>query len=356
MSQNTTERTSDAMYQSLPKEEVIAAIERKNPSRVPLILTKFWGQGLREQYGQQLSQFDKYPEDAILLLSSSIDPDKMALPWLPDETKTWSIDERVVLADWKYLDDFIALMPKGDEPGLLDSSHEQAQETHEQNRYFLHGFWKLFFEKPWEIRGMSNIMIDYYDHPDEVHKLNEALCNLYVTLIKRASQELKPDGFWSSDDLGSQRQLMMRPDQFREFIKPYYCRIAQACHEENMHFWLHSCGNNTDIMEDLIDTGLDVLHPIQKHAMNEKQIVRQYGERMTFLAGMDVQKTLVFGKPEDVRAEVRYLIDTFDRPDGGMCLAAGNGIVEGTPLENIEAFLDEACHYGREHRRQFQKV
>ena len=53
-----------------------------------------------------------------------------------------------------------------------------------------------------------------------------------------------------------------------------------------------------------------------------------------------------------MRAEVRHLIDTFDRPDGGMCLAAGNGIVGGTPFENIEAFLDEALKYGLEHRQK----
>ena len=65
------------------------------------------------------------------------------------------------------------------------------------------------------------------------------------------------------------------------------------------------------------------------------------------LAGFDVQQTLIDGTPEEVRAEVRYLIDTFDRPDGGMCLAAGNGILPGTPLENIEAFLDEAWCTGK---------
>jgi len=54
-----------------------------------------------------------------------------------------------------------------------------------------------------------------------------------------------------------------------------------------------------------------------------------------------------------VRSEVRFLIDTFDRPDGGMCIAAGNGIVAGTPFENIAAFLDEAMRYGTEHRHRF---
>ena len=63
-----------------------------------------------------------------------------------------------------------------------------------------------------------------------------------------------------------------------------------------------------------------------------------------------MQHLIVEGTTDQVRAEVRFLIDTFDRPDGGMAIAAGNGIVSGTPFENIDAFLDESVRYGSEHR------
>ena len=85
--------------------------------------------------------------------------------------------------------------------------------------------------------------------------------------------------------------------------------------------------------------------------MTEKETVERFGDRMSFLAGIDVQHTLQEKGPEGVREEVRFLIDTFDRKCGGMCIAAGNGIVPPTPLENIEAYLDEAMTYGTEHRR-----
>jgi uroporphyrinogen decarboxylase len=88
--------------------------------------------------------------------------------------------------------------------------------------------------------------------------------------------------------------------------------------------------------------------------MDEIAIAREFGDRLTFLAGIDVQHILQEAAPDEVRAEVRFLIDTFDRPEGGMCIAAGNGIVSGTPFENIEAFLDEAVKYGSEHRLRYQ--
>jgi uroporphyrinogen decarboxylase len=103
----------------------------------------------------------------------------------------------------------------------------------------------------------------------------------------------------------------------------------------------------------LIEGGIDVFHPVQKHTMDERAVAAQFGDRLSFLAGIDVQHTLQEKTPDEVRQEVRFLIDTFDRPEGGMCLAAGNGIVAGTPFENIAAFLDEALNYGTQHRRQF---
>jgi len=86
-----------------------------------------------------------------------------------------------------------------------------------------------------------------------------------------------------------------------------------------------------------------------------EDLVDQYGDRLAFLVGIDVQHTLQEKDADGVREEVRFLIDTFDRPDGGMCIAAGNGIVSGTPFENIEAFLDEAVHYGTQHRQKYAR-
>jgi uroporphyrinogen decarboxylase len=113
-----------------------------------------------------------------------------------------------------------------------------------------------------------------------------------------------------------------------------------------MHWWLHSCGNNDPLMDMLIDSGVTVFHPVQKGTMNERETAERYGGRITFLAGIDVQHVLRENDPQGVRREVRFLVDTFGRSDGGLCLAAGNGIVAGTPFENIRAFLDEALEYG----------
>ena len=343
---------NDSMFDPLSKDEVIKAIERQHPKRIPLIMAKWWGEGLREQYGERLATFEKYPHDAAMAMIGPLDVATMNLSWYDPEALAArrAHDTGGVLSDWTYLDEFIEKMPDPEAPGLFDAIYAEAERAHAQHRYLLFGWWGLFFERPWGLRGMQNVMIDYYEHPEKVHRLHDALCTLYEGLIRRAAKELGPDGFWTSDDLGNQRQLMMKPEHFRELLKPYYVRVGRACEEAGMHFWLHSCGNNTEVLDDLIEAGVHVFHPVQKHTMDEKAVAARFGDRLTFLVGFDVQHMLQEGTPDEVRAEVRHLIETFDRQDGGMCLAAGNGIVGGTPFENIVAFLDEAVRYGAARR------
>lgn len=334
----------------MTREDVVKAIERKNPSRIPLIRAKWWGEGLVRQYGDRLAGLNRYPEDvAWLWMGNPIDPKKMDLPW------TWrdggAKDSSCVLDDWAKLDDFIARLPVPEsDPGLAGLAGI-ADKARREDRYLLLGWWNLFFEKPWMLRGMENLMCDYYMEPDNIHKLLSAMCDTYCSYIETASCLLKPHGFFSSDDLGHQTGAMMGPPVFRDFIFPYYKRVGDKLRELGMHFWLHSCGDNTLLLPDLIEAGLTVFHPVQKHTMDELGVAAEFGDKLTFLAGIDVQHTLQEKDPDGVREEVRFLINTFDRPDGGMCIAAGNGIVAGTPFDNIEAFLDEAIIYGRQHRQ-----
>jgi uroporphyrinogen decarboxylase len=225
-----------------------------------------------------------------------------------------------------------------------------ADAAHATGCYVLFGWWNLFFERPWGLRGMENLLADYYDEPEQIKRLHAGLCDTYIRYIRAAARTLRPDGFWGSDDLGHQQGPMMGPATFRSLIYPYYERVGEALRESRMHFWLHSCGDNTLLLDQLAQAGVQVFHPVQKHTMDEPKVAQEFGQRMTFLAGIDVQHALQECDPQGVRAEVRFLIDTFDHDGGGMCLAAGNGIVAGTPFENIEAFLDEAVRYGTEHR------
>ena len=332
------------IYAHLTKEEVTKVVERRGAAaRVPLIHAKDWGEGLVEQYGDQLNMFDKYPEDAEQIMVKPVNAETMNLSW------KWNADvahdSRIVLDDWAKLDEFIEKLPSPENDPQMERAAKQAEIIRKKNIYMLFGWWRLFFERPWDLRGMENLMIDYYTEQENVHKLHSALLEHFIKYLEFAACEIKPDGFWTSDDLGHQTSLMMSPKIFRNFIKPYYIKIGNFLHKKNIHWWLHSCGNNTEIMDDLVEAGVTVFHPVQKGTMDEVQIAKKYGDKISFLVGFDVQHIIQEADEQGVREEVRYLIKTFNSESGGMCLAAGNGIVAGTPIKNIEAFLDEAVNY-----------
>jgi uroporphyrinogen decarboxylase len=342
------------IWEPLPRAEVIKAVERKNPQRIPLVMAKWWGEGLVDQYGDRLAEFNRIPEDVAMLWINPMNVERMQLSW---EIKTGKArDSSCLIDDWAKLDEFIAKLPNPKNDPQFEALISAAETAREQDRYLLFAWWNLFFERPWVIRGMENLMIDYYTEKENIHRLHAALTDLYRNYLRVAFAELRPDGFFTSDDLGHQTQPMMSPALFDELIKPYYVQIGALLKPTGVHWWLHSCGNNTALLPALIEAGVDVFHPVQKGTMDEIAVAREFGDRLNFLVGIDVQHTLQEKSPAEVRAEIRFLVDTFDRPDGGMCLASGNGIVNGTPFENIEAFLEESLEYGTKHRRSFRAM
>ncbi|MBN1918635.1 MAG: hypothetical protein JW889_12065 [Verrucomicrobia bacterium] len=341
--------TRPRTWEPLPREEVVRAVERHRPRRVPLVRAKWWGEGLEAQYGDRLKELDRYPEDVVQLWIEPYDPAQMGLSW--PLRMGGAHDSTCVIDEWSKLDEFTAKLPDPETDPRFDVLAEEAGRARAQGLYVMLSWWGLFFERPWALRGMEDLMVDYHTDRANVHRLHAALCDQYVATIRRAARDLRPDGFFTSDDLGHQTQPMMSPELFDELLKPYYAKVGAVLDECSMHWWLHSCGNNTSLLPALIEAGVDVFHPVQKGTMDERAVARDYGDRLSFFVGIDVQHTLQEKDPDGVRAEVRFLIDTFDRPEGGMCIAAGNGIVSGTPFDNIEAFLDEAVRYGEQHRQ-----
>jgi len=340
-------------YEPLTGREVASVIDgRAKASRVPVYIhmwvhpTEF---GDREPAVREI--LSRYSED-IQLVPVAMPaqyrgqyqgaPDYAWLPWpAPQAARQTAIDAQVGLDDWGRLDEVIEKFPDPSFPGLWNSARAR------DGRYRMAHWWFCLFERHWSLRGMTNALMDYYTNPTEVHRLFRALTDFYVGIIDRAGREQQCDGIWTSDDLGTQTGEFFSPKIFREFYKPYYKEMIDKAHQHKMHFWLHACGNVKQFIPEWIDIGLDVLHPIQKHTMDEREIAARFGDKITIFAGMDVQQVIPWGSPDDVRREVRFLIDTYWRPGEGRCMiTAGNGINGDCTLASLEAFYDEAFSYG----------
>jgi uroporphyrinogen decarboxylase len=342
----------DTQWEPLSADDVTRALERRNPPRVPLVRSKWWTDEIISRHGTDLERFDQYPEDVESVLAIPIRTELMNLSW--EIAEDGPIDERSLIHEWAQLDEFVEKFPDPANDPFMEALIRRAEKAHADSRYVLFGWWRLFFEYPWGIRGMTNLLTDFYDYPDEVLTLQSALLEQYKRYVDFAVAEIKPYGFWHSDDLGHQTGMFLSPEIYRTFVQPYYLQWGAFLKERNMHWWLHSCGHVKPILDDLIEAGVTIFHPVQKGTMDEVEIAREFGDRLSFLVGFDVQHILPEGSVEDVEREVRHLIDTFDRPDGGMCMGVGNGILSDTPLENIEAFIRESYSYGSAHRSGYQ--
>ena len=351
------------MREPLPAEEVRKAIEHRHPSRVPMMIHQWTYAGAFGDRADQVQAIlDEYPNDMYATgprMPDFWDNPDSAIPgyaWLnrpqPADYDDHAHDASTAIGDIGMLDEILDAWPDPNIPQMYDGCAE-ALAANANGRYTACGWAFCFYERMWSLRGMENILCDFYEHPQAMHKLMDALCDFHETVIRRAGTELNVDAINTTDDIGMQTGPMFSPAIFKEFFKPRYKRLIDAAHDNNMHFWLHTCGDVRPFLEDFIEIGLDVIHPIQKYTMDEREVAEQFGGRIAFWAGMDVQQILPWGTPEDVRKEVRFMIDTYDSPQGGCMITAGNGITPDNPIENLRAFYDETYRYGLAHRRQF---
>lgn len=195
---------------------------------------------------------------------------------------------------------------------------------------------------------MENALMDFYLYPEQTHKLMRALTDFFKVLIERAKREQNADGIFVSDDIGTQKSPFFSMDVFLEFFKPYYKELIDTAHKNGMHFWLHCCGNIEPFIPHFIEIGLDVLHPIQKYTMDEREIAEKYGDQLCIWAGFDVQQTIPYGTPADVVQEAKHLIDCYYRENGRLMLTAGNAITGDCPIESLKALYHTFYEYGTE--------
>lgn len=339
--------------ETLTRQEVKNVIEGKGRAkRIPL-LYDMW------IYDNMFGDDEKTHREWQSQYPCDVDEVPMNMPDLTEGTKEdpnyfWAapgvklnnnkgLDQQCVLADWEdeeMVEAFFRTFPDPESPALLTCEKER------DDRYLLCRFWFCFFERLWSLRGMENALTDFYLYPDEIHRLFSRLTDFYMRCMERAKEKWDVDGFFVSDDIGTQTGPFFSLEIFREFFKPYYKKLFDKAHELGCHFWLHSCGNIQLFLPDFIEIGLDVIHPIQKKTMDEKEIAREFGDKICIWAGFEVQRLMAFGTPEEVKEEVKFLIDTYDRPDGRFMLTMGNGSTPDWKIENLDALYETSLEYG----------
>ena len=204
------------------------------------------------------------------------------------------------------------------------------------------------FETAWYMRGFQQLFEDLCLRPEFAHALLDRVADFWIEHFSHmlAVADGAVDLAFTADDLGSQEGLLMSRAMWEEFIRPRHARLNCAIHEFGVSVIYHSDGAIMDVVDGLVDVGIDVLQALQFSAagMEPRALKDGFGDRLCFEGGVSVQTTLPFGSPADVRREVEELIEILG-VDGGYVLGPSHAIQAGTPPENVLALFDTAQEY-----------
>ncbi len=211
--------------------------------------------------------------------------------------------------------------------------------------YRASGFWCPFFHDIMDLMGMENYMVKMSTHPAVVQAVTDRVCSFYFEaneLFFAAAEDLV-DGFFFGNDFGTQIDLLLSPARFDEFVMSWFRRFIGQGHAHGCQVILHSCGSIYRVIERLIDSGVDCLHPLQALARNmeAERLGREFRGRVSFLGGVDTQRVLNHGSPADVRNEVRRVKDLLG--PHLIISPSHEAILPDVPPRNVAA-MAEAAH------------
>lgn len=222
---------------------------------------------------------------------------------------------------------------------LMDSVHKEGMAV-------ASGMWSCFFHVVADFFGMENYFVKMYTDPDVVEAVTERVVDFYIAANERIYQQLagKIDTFFMGNDLGTQRGLIINPEMYRRFVLPGQKRLIMQAKKYGLHVMVHSCGSIYDIIPDLIDAGIEALHPLQPLAtgMNAENL-SQFKKDIAFVGGVDTQQLLVHGTAEEVKREVDRLYRSFG--DGWIASPSHEGYLSNIPLSNVQAIRDAAMQH-----------
>lgn len=226
------------------------------------------------------------------------------------------------------------------------------------------GFWQGGFgdiaqvpgpglKHPKGIRDPQEWYIAHVTHPNYIYEIFAIQCEVALENLKLYYQAVgdKIDVVVvSGTDFGAQHAAFISPDMYRQLYKPFHQQLNDWIHANTpWKVFFHSCGSVVDFLDDFIDAGVDILNPVQCSAagMDPMWLKENYGDKLVFWGGgVDTQKTLPFGTPDQVRQEVADRIRIF-APGGGFVFNTIHNIQQGTPVENLLAMYETVKERGQ---------
>jgi uroporphyrinogen decarboxylase len=201
------------------------------------------------------------------------------------------------------------------------------------------------FEFSHYLRGMRNLLIDYYRNPSLAKSLARIVTDYKKRMIASAI-DLGADIIVTGDDYCNRTGPIMSLDQFKEFVLPYLKETITVAHRRGVPYIKHTDGNIWPIFDLMVDSGIDAIDPLEPVAgMDILRVKEKYGDRLCLMGNIDCGDLLSRGTPIQVRKSVKETIAAA-APGGGYVLASSNSIHPAVKPENYRAMVSAGRAYG----------
>ena len=344
------------------RERVLTTLRHEEPDRIPVTFAYETPEGILERYGKSTADLvirqDIYP----VSIESSALPENIRKRFfndvdLPEDVNidawgvaTWhsptgeSHGVLGALRNAESIEEIEAFpWPEFDEDPELPNRVKELQSRGIAVTSCAGG---SIFEQSWYMLGLEKTLMGLYENPALVSKLFDMVTE---RVIKCSQQYARAgiDILRLSDDIATQRGMMISPDLWRETIKPRLASVIAAAREirPDLPVFYHSCGNVSAVIEDLIEVGVTILNPIQPEAMDPFEVKQRYGDRITLWGTIGTQTVMPHFTPDEVRRVVKEYCSILGK-GGGYVIGPSHAIKEDVPWENIVAFYNAVEEYG----------
>lgn len=232
-------------------------------------------------------------------------------------------------------------IPDPDDPALYTHVREAVQK-YGKEKFIIGSCQCSIFETAWYLHGLEDTMMDMVSDEDYANELFDKIMQFPLRAGLHMI-EAGADMIWLGDDVATQQNMMMSVPMWRKYFKERYACMFEQFRKARKDIFIayHSCGNCTDILDDMVEIGLDVLNPIQPLAMDPYKIKKHFGKKLTMFGAIDVQELMPHGTREQIVQTVRDY-KKYLGAEGGYILSPAHHLQSDTSLENIMAFYDTA--------------
>ena len=199
--------------------------------------------------------------------------------------------------------------------------------------------YQTIFEMAWLLRGMEDMLTDFYINEEVAHAICEKLMEIRTRQSEKYAQ-IGVDIIRLGDDVATQKGPMMSPEIYGKYLKERTRKIISAAKNINPEvlIFMHCDGKVEDIVNDFVDIGVDILNPVQPECNDLERIFEQFGYKISFWGAIGTQSTMPFGTSEDVEFKVREVQNVLGK-NGGLLIAPTHILEPEVPWANIVAFI-----------------